>query len=536
MKACDTPKPQPAPELTLDEAEVDRLCHRLEAGQLEKQDLDSILRYLKLLKKISGILQGQRVRMRRLGRILFGKKTEKDEKKDPPPDGGNSTSSASGGGSDSAPAESASPSVNEKCKTKVKGHGRRPASSYQNAETVHCSICGLKAGDPCPGCQKGHLRTQSEELVIRLKGNPPVTATRYELEKLRCDTCGEIYKAELPAEAGGGKYDASAQASIILNKYGLGMPYYRLGRQQDYLWTPLPASTQWELAEEAANRMLPVYLELERLAARAELLYMDDTWFLIRDEKKRQPLTGIVARWGKRWATLYLAGDEAAGAKLETLLMKRPSGLPPPLRMSDALSGNQLSSFQVIILLCWVHLRRQFFEIRDFYPETCDPVLDAIKNLYKNEAETRRLGWNDQQRLEYHLEHSREPLEQVREWLGEQMRLKLIEPNGPLGKAVNYLNKHWKGLMEFCLHPGAPLDNNVVERALKLPIQSRKNAYFFKTSHGADVGCLLMSLIKTVIQAGANPFHYLETLIRHGAELRQDPGLWLPWNYREQLA
>lgn len=81
----------------------------------------------------------------------------------------------------------------------------------------------------------------------------------------------------------------------------------------------------------------------------------------------------------------------------------------------------------------------------------------------------------------------------------------------------------------------APLDNNPVERALKLPIRSRKNAYFFKTSHGADVGCLLMSMIKTASQAAVNPFTYLQTLQRHRCELRQNPGLWLPWNYRSQL-
>jgi hypothetical protein len=89
--------------------------------------------------------------------------------------------------------------------------------------------------------------------------------------------------------------------------------------------------------------------------------------------------------------------------------------------------------------------------------------------------------------------------------------------------------------MGFCRHEGAPLDNSAVERVLKLPIQNRKNSYFFKTGHGADVGCLLMSMIKTASQAGVSPFAYLEALLQHRSVLRQAPGLWLPWNYRAQL-
>ena len=89
--------------------------------------------------------------------------------------------------------------------------------------------------------------------------------------------------------------------------------------------------------------------------------------------------------------------------------------------------------------------------------------------------------------------------------------------------------------MGFCRHVGAPLDNNLVERILKLSILLRKNAYFFKTSHGADVGSLLMSMIKTATQSGVNPFSYLQALVEHRQLLRQNVELWLPWNYPAAL-
>jgi transposase len=104
-----------------------------------------------------------------------------------------------------------------------------------------------------------------------------------------------------------------------------------------------------------------------------------------------------------------------------------------------------------------------------------------------------------------------------------------------LGKAVAYLNGHWDGLMGFCRHAGAPLDNNIVERMLKDVILIRKNGYFFKNSHGADVGSLLMSTIKTATQSAVNPFSYLQSLLEHRHELRSNVERWLPWNCQPAL-
>lgn len=525
-----------ATEFQVDEQELQALSQRVAERKIEEKDWESIHRYLLLLFKLSQLFQYGRVKMRKILRMLFGKRTEKEKKKKDPPD-----NPPSAVGENTAPAPGVEqrsaltpPSEDQRQEAK-KGHGRRPASDYQNAETHVCPICHNKEGDLCPACGKGRLRQQPAEIVVRFRGNPPVTCDKFACERLRCDTCGQIYKAELPEEAGDEKYDASAKVSIVMSKYGSGVPFYRLGMQQAQQLIPLPPGTQWDLVEEVADSALPVYLEFERQAAGAELLFIDDTPHLVLDAGKRHNLTGVVARVGERWVTLYLTGENLAGKKMSVLLETRPPGLPPPLQMSDALAGNQQDSILVLVLLCWVHARRNFFEIKEFYPEVCEPVLEAIRLVYKHERAIKDLQLDPAARLAYHQEHSQPLLERMKKWLLNQVDQQLIEPNSPLGKAVKYLKNHWDGLMGFCRHEGAPIDNNPVERALKLPIQNRKNAYFFKTSHGADVGCLLMSMIKTASQAGMSPFAYLQALLLHRSVLRQNPGLWLPWNYQAQL-
>ena len=114
-------------------------------------------------------------------------------------------------------------------------------------------------------------------------------------------------------------------------------------------------------------------------------------------------------------------------------------------------------------------------------------------------------------------------------------RRHLVEPSG-LGNTITYFLRHWKGLTAFLREAGAPLDNNLCERALKRAVLHRKNALFYRTLHGSDVGDLFMSLIHTCELAGVNAFDYLSQLQRHAAELAANPAAWMPWNYPQRLA
>jgi transposase len=61
--------------------------------------------------------------------------------------------------------------------------------------------------------------------LVRLVGQAPITGTVYELEKLRCNLCLEVFTAEAPAGVGEEKYDATSASMMALLKYGSGMPF-----------------------------------------------------------------------------------------------------------------------------------------------------------------------------------------------------------------------------------------------------------------------------------------------------------------------
>ncbi len=95
--------------------------------------------------------------------------------------------------------------------------------------------------------------------------------------------------------------------------------------------------------------------------------------------------------------------------------------------------------------------------------------------------------------------------------------------------------KRWPALTVFLRKVGAPLDNNIAERALKKAVIQRKNSLFYKTENGARVGDIFLSLIHTAELAAVSPFAYLTALLEHSEALSANPGAWMPWNYQDAL-
>ncbi len=190
--------------------------------------------------------------------------------------------------------------------------------------------------------------------------------------------------------------------------------------------------------------------------------------------------------------------------------------------------------FEKIVAKCLAHARRQFVELEAAFPRECARVLDALAEVYRHDVEAKQM--TAARRLTYHQLKSREVMESLREWIDKQFDERLVEPNSSLGKALAYMVKHWDGLMKFLMVEGAPLDNNLCERALKLAVLNRKNALFYKTQRGASTGDCLMSIIKTCALNHVNVWEYLLALVSNERLVRRDPARWLPWNYAAAAA
>jgi len=548
MKRRRTSRIPSPPHGELPIQELSAIIERTRVGALNEEEYGKLKAVLDTLVFLKQELQANQTSIQRLLGMLFGVKTEKTHAVLGEADPHGELGARSGSGLP-PPDPGENPGENSTARAPRPGHGRNAAAAYTGANKVKITHPSLHGADACPGCLQGKVYPLSEPSKwVRITGMGPLQATVYECDRLRCNLCGEVYTAAVPEGVGEEKYDASATAMVGLLKYGAGLPFHRIETLQAGLGIPLPAATQWELVKNAASTLAPVHEELIRQAASGEVIHNDDTTMQILQLTAQQRAaalgeeaspqrtgvftSGIVAVGAGRQIALFFTGVRHAGENLTQVLRRRSAELPAPIQMCDGLSRNLTDEYETLLSQCLAHSRRKFVEVAEHFPEQVRFVLELLREVYRTDARARQEGLSAQARLELHQHESAPRMAQLKAWMEEQFAQHLVEPNSSLGKAIRYMEKLWDGLTLFLRVPGAPLDNNITEQALKKVILHRKNALFYRTLNGAGVGDLFMSLLHTAELVGANPFEYLVTLLRHPEEIAENPAQWMPWNYR----
>lgn len=244
----------------------------------------------------------------------------------------------------------------------------------------------------------------------------------------------------------------------------------------------------------------------------------------------------VSTREGGHPVALFFTGPRHAGENIAELLLKRDAALPTPIQMCDALAANTSGDFETIVAACIAHGRRNFVDVAESFPAECRVVLETLRDVFKHDALAKERGLTAEERLRFHQQHSGPVMASLEEWMRGQFAQRKVEPNSGLGDAIRYMQKHWEKLTLFLRKAGAPLDNNISERALKRAILHRKNSLFFKTLNGARVADLFMSLIHTAELNDVPPFEYLVALLRNPTEAAAAPANWMPWNYSRASA
>jgi transposase len=555
----------------------------IERAAVSDDDRARLFGVVETLAWVTEELGSKRASLGRLRQMLFGVKTEKlsnllgatasDQAAAAPQSAGDPSqpqgaAQAPGNQGASSPGESSVPAGNEPPKKKRKGHGRHSARDYTGANQIHVPHDSLKPGDPCPlpGCTNGRVRLLPDPaMVVRIWGQAPLGAEVTSCDRYRCNACGAVFTAQVPTAQSQPKYDASAGAMLALLRYGTGMPFYRLEQLQAGFGIPLPSGTQWEVVHSKAKTAELVHGELMFQAAQSDLIHNDDTvarvLALMSKKKDQQPTTAeedsskrtgvfttsIVARDQQGHPiVLFFTGRRHAGENLALVLAHRAAESKPPIQMSDGLSRNRPKydeaphglpkKLKTIWANCLAHARRKYADLVNVFRPECQHVLETLAHVYHNDEIAARQQMSPQERLEWHKTQSAPLMNDLRAWLKAQIDERNVEPNSGLGDAINYMLGHWHKLTLFLRIAGAPLDNNICERTLKMAIRHRRNSMFFKTENGAHVGDVYMSLIHTARLCGADPFDYLVAIDVHRDEVTARPSDWLPWNYRDTLA
>jgi len=432
---------------------------------------------------------------------------------------------------------------------KSANHGRIGANEYTGCEEVIIPHPTLSSGSACPHCAScntvARLGQDKPKVLVRLKGSPLITGTRFVAPTFPCNLCQTRFYTPVPDSIKNApKYAPSCASTLAIARYSLGIPMFRIEQDQTMHSIPVKDSTQWDIFKKLYTVACHPFDVLQQHAANGSLtMYDDTTGRILENQAKGIPThtTAFMSVHEGHTIHLFFTGANHAGKNADAVFAQRTSE-EPVIAMMDAHPCNipkhlsQELTARFILCFCLVHGRRKFFEVMKFFDKQCDFVLNIIGQVYVNEEHCVKQRLSPEARLLYHQQYSQPLMQQLFIWLNNQLVYEQMESNGGLGTGVRYMLRHWHPLTTFLRVAGAPLDSSWAERAIKIAIRHRRNSLFYKTAKGAQVGDCLMSLIYTAKVNGINPYDYLNTLQEHADAVKANPELWLPWNYAQTAA
>jgi len=401
-----------------------------------------------------------------------------------------------------------------------------------------------------------------------VKGQPLFDAEVHHFEQARCRLCGAIIRAEGVGGVAAGlgssyiTYDWSACAMLLVMHYFAGLPFKRMESLQAGWGIPMPDANQWALADASADLLFPLYKALERHGIdNAVSLRIDDTGSMIVELRREiraeisalQALgesvsdvrtginaTGVYLETEQGTVLLFFTGRHHAGEIVDRILEHRSGaqqGGDKLVKVSDAASKNFSHAHQDELeeAVCNAHAYLKFRAVKDSHPEEYGLAGEVYNRVFDNDDVAAAKGMNPHERLLYHREHSLPEMKRLKKMCKDKLKSKLVEPNAPLWEPLTFIINQWERLTRFCAVPGVPLDTNVVEQMLIIPVRYLAGSFNYKTQNGADVGDRHMSLIATANANGIEPVAYLTECLTNHEDLAKRPEHYLPWVYRQRL-
>jgi hypothetical protein len=345
---------------------------------------------------------------------------------------------------------------------------------------------------------------------------------------------------------------------LLFMHYSGGDPFKRLESHHEGWGVPMPDANQWEIVNRADDLLLPLYKAIERHAIQKSTNFrIDDTGAVVISLKRQieQELaslramgestkgvrTGVNAT-GIYWETpqgaivLFYTGRHHAGEIVDAVLRHRLVSNPKLVKCTDGASKNfdHAHADALVEATCNAHALLKFRAIKDKYPAEYAEAGRIYSQVFDNDDNAKALGLSPIERMLYHRQHSKSLMLELKKMCEEKIASRSVEPNSPLWEPVTFILNQWARLTLFWEAPGVPLDTNLVEQALIMPVRYLAGSFNYHTEDGALVGDHAMSLIATARAHRVEPVAYLTECLRSHEDLAKRPEHYLPWVYRER--
>ncbi len=430
-----------------------------------------------------------------------------------------------------------------------KKRGRRPLPENLPRERVEYDLPDDQKACPCCDSQMHRMgEAVTEQLHIEVKAKV-LQNVRFKYACRHCDRTGintPVVIAPMPPQPLPGSIaTASTLAFALVHKYVDGTPLYRVAQTFERAGVPISrgALAHWVIGS-SEKHLHRIYDALKLRLRSQPLVHGDETTVQVLKEKNKEA-TSTSYMWAYR-------SSEDSDEPIVLLDYQPGRGQVHPQAFLGHYRGILVSDgytawrtlHGATHVGCMAHSRRRFVEALKTRKNGGGPPEQALRffeQLYRIEkqARDRKPDAGDTQAdcvRRFRQQHSLPVLNALKSWLDDIAPR--VVPDTKLGDAVSYTLNQWGYLTRYISDGRMPIDNNILERDIRVFATGRKSWLFSDTADGAKASAVIYSLMLTCRACGVDPLIWLRHVL---TELPQrdenaDIGDLMPFNFSKASA
>ena len=304
----------------------------------------------------------------------------------------------------------------------------------------------------------------------------------------------------------------SVVAHLATARYVDHVPYYRLEQQLKRVGVVLPRSTQGSLMQQLDTLVAPLVARLKQDVLTSDYLHLDATPIAVCDPA-RPRATREATVWAYRSRTGQLFFDYRASKSPQ-----HPHGVLTTANYRGVLQTDGAAGLeaigppgQIVHLGCRAHARRYVFKAAEVGESGAAHYLALINRLFAIDRRALAHTLTPAQHAAWRVRYS-QPLVTALFARAAQDTI-TTPPKTHLGKALQYLLKQRASLERCVTTPGARLDNNPVENAIRPLKLGQRNWLFVGHPDAGPRLANLFTLLENCRQEGLDPEAYLTAIL-----------------------
>ena len=336
--------------------------------------------------------------------------------------------------------------------------------------------------------------------------------------------------------------DASLLADIIISKYLYHLPFYRVIETYKELGVTISSSTINDWFKAVVGKVKPLYDLLRAHVLACDYVQVDESTLPVIDNEKHRAVKGYV------WSVVdVMTGDRfffyEHGSRSARVAMGLLKDFKGAIQSDGYVVYEHFEGMKGKLMLgCWAHARRKFFEARKENEKLANEALFYIGKLYEVEREADALDEKDgkpdyERRKALRQEKAYPEIKKFETWM--EVNLFKSGPKTMMEEAITYTYNIIKKLALYTTDGRYKIDDNMVENSIRPLAIGRKNYLFCGDDDAAQRAAIVYSLLASCKAHNVDERAWLEDVLRRMPEYelgKKDFADLLPGNWSPEIA